>query len=243
MISTIQRNQPAAIRRGFDRRLFLTLGAAAAALPGSAFARTYPLSVRIDVTQAPELGSWAQIVARRVVSWWSIINNEISPAGYSPTNTVVLRFTTDLPDRLAGHTVGNVISLSAPYITAHPTYFNYVGHELVHVAQEDYRAPFSVWLEEGMADYVRYYILFPQDPERFFNPKTADYRRGYQPAAALLDYVERTKGIGSVKKVNAAMLKGDDGEQVLAQIAGEPLADVWAKVVAAFTDGSPAPQA
>ena len=27
------------------------------------------------------------------------------------------------------------------------------------------------WITEGIADYMRYYVLLPDDPGRFFNPQ------------------------------------------------------------------------
>lgn len=223
-------------------------GAAGALLAPSVVsaADRWPLTIEVDSEQAPELAGAGEEIQRRAQSWWRIINEELASPGYRPPDVITLRFTSSLPDRLAGRAVGTVIELNAPYVAAHPIsrfpqFYNFAGHELVHVVQAYPRQ--IPWLTEGIADYVRYYVLFPQDRERLFNPAAGDFRRGYQQAAALLDYVERTHGVGSVKRLNAALRDGQDGERVLADLAGMSLDDTWAKVLDAVTDGSPVPRA
>jgi hypothetical protein len=224
-----------------SRRFFIGAGAALLC-PGVGLSAISDLSIVMDTRDAPQLAFWAEELKRRIAKWWPIVTEALASPGYNPPNSVIVRFSNALPDTLAGHTVDNVISLNAPYILAHPSYYNYVGHELVHVLQ-DYPKPFAGWIVEGVADYVRYYVLFPQDRERFFNPQTANFRRGYQPAAAMLDFVERRGGIGSVRRLNAAMRRGEDGELVLARLAGISLDELWTQVVASLTDGAPVPRA
>jgi hypothetical protein len=225
----------------------LLFGAAGALLaPAVACSADHPLSIVVDADEAPDLAMAGEEIRRRAQSWWRIINEELASPGYRPPATVTLRFTKSLPDGIAGRAVGAVIELNAPYVAAHPIsaypqFYNFAGHELTHVVQN---YPKHVhWLVEGIADWMRYYVLFPQDHERFFNPSAGDYTHGYQPAAALLDYIERVHGVGSVKRLNAAMRDGDDGELVLAQIAGQSLDEVWAKVLDGLTEGSPIPRA
>lgn len=233
-----------AVLRPTRRLLFGAAGALVA--PGVLWAQDRSLSIVVDADEAPELAPAGEEIRRRAQSWWRIINQELASPGYRPPDTVTLRFTRSLPDRIAGHAAGTVIELNAPYVAAHPIalypqFYNFAGHELVHIVQNyPRRIP---WITEGIADYVRYYVLFPQDRERAFNPQAGDFRRGYQPAASLLDYIERVHGLGSVRRLNAAMRNGDDGELVLAQIAGEPLEQVWGKVIDALTEGSPVPTA
>jgi hypothetical protein len=225
--------------RGCDRRSVIG-GMAALCAPGVALAQTPPLSVVLDTKEAPELLPWAQVLARRAALWWPTINGALADPGYQPPQTVVFQFLKSMPDHLAGYTIGNVIQLNAAYIEAHPTYYNYVGHELVHVVQA-YPKPFSLWLFEGVADYIRYYVLFPQDGERSFNPNAYDYRHGYQPAAALLNWVERSHGRGTVRQLNAAMRRGEDGEAALERLTGSEPDTLWSQVLASLTDGAPLP--
>jgi hypothetical protein len=232
------------IARNVTRRtLFVAAGALVA--PRQIWAADRALAIEVDADEAPELAAAGEEISKRAQNWWRIINDELASPGYRPPEKVVLRFTKSLPDRLAGRAVGQVIELNAPYVAAHPItaypqFYNFAGHELVHIVQNYPRQ--IPWITEGIADYVRYYVLFPQDRERFFNPQAGDFRRGYQPAAALLDYIERTHGLGSVRRLNAAMRAGDDGDLVLAQLAGASLDDVWAKVLDTLTDGAPIPR-
>ncbi len=200
------------------------------------------VTIDLDMRAAPGLQPWAEEVRRRAYAWWAIINDELAFSGYTPTRRITLRFSNAMPDGIAGQeSGGDSINLNAPYIAAHPTYYNYIAHELVHVFQ-NYPQPLNPWLTEGVADYVRYYVIFPQDPERLFKPDSGTYRRGYQQAAALLDWVERTHGVGSVRALNATLHGGGDGEAMLEKMTGLPLDSIWDKVLTALREGSPVPR-
>ena len=78
-----------------------------------------------------------------------------------------------------------------------------VAHELTHVIQH-YRRGGPGWLVEGVADYVRYYVIEPGTRRGRFDPQRSDYKRGYQPAAGLLNWLESRRP-GLVIGLNAAM--------------------------------------
>jgi hypothetical protein len=86
------------------------------------------------------------------------------------------------------------------------------------------------WLKEGIADYIRYYVLFP-DPRRPLPPGLT-YQVGYLPAAAMLDWASRRYSRTLVRDVNAAMRAGHDGEGALAQITGQTPQGLWAAFTA-----------
>lgn len=87
---------------------------------------------------------------------------------------------------------GESIFLSAPYVRSHPDDFGMVVHELVHVVQGYPPKPVA-WVNEGLADYVRYYVVEPDSPRRHFDPNSDTYKRGYQPAAAFLNWIRVEK--------------------------------------------------
>ena len=230
-------------------RRHLILGAAGGAfLPGLGHAEDRPLAVEVDTDDFPQFAAAGHEMKRRAASWWPIINEALASPGYRPPNKVTLHFTKFLPDNVVGRAVGDdAIELNANFFEAHPIathphLYTVLAHELAHVAQH-YPPLATKWLTEGIADYVRFYVLFPDDPARFFDPMHGDFRTGYQPAAAMLDHVERTCGMGSVRQVNAYLRKGRDGEGALAKVAGMPPEDVWNNVLTALTDGSPVPRA
>lgn len=200
------------------------------------------VTIEADTRDAPQLAPWAQEARRRAYGWWTIIGDELGTPDYRPPSRITFRFRNDMPAEIAGQAEeGDAVNLNAPYIAAHPTYFNYLAHELVHVFQGYGRHAEHPWLTESVADYVRYYVIFPQDRERLFDPRLNDYRRGYQQGAALLDWVERTQGPGSVRRINAALRRGQDGEALIERMTGRRLDDIWKAVVDDLVDGSPVP--
>jgi hypothetical protein len=205
------------------------------------FAASGKVIIDLDDREAPGLAPFGLEAVRRAQDWWPIINDALASAGYTPPPKVTLAFSTTAPSGWAGPAHPTLLYLNAMFTSARPNHFNYIAHELVHVVQS-YPGPVKQWLFEGIADYVRYYVLFPQDPERFLKPGPGDYRRGYNWAAALLDWVERSRGVGSVRKINAALRQGQDGEAVLRELAGMSLDDAWAKVETDLVEGSPAPR-
>lgn len=223
------------------RRRFLLTAAALLSCP-AARADPLPLTIDLDLAAAPQLQAYGEEMRRRAFGWWTIINDALSFPGYSPTKRIIFRFSNDMPSTLAGLAQGHLILMNAPYITAHPTYFNYAAHEMVHIYQA-YPLGTPKWLLEGIADYVRYYVLFPQDRERDYNAVNAYYTDGYQKGAALLDWVERTHGVGSVRQLNATLHRGADGEALLERMTGMRLSQIWANVAADLEMGSPVPKA
>ena len=153
-----------------------------------------------------------------------------------------LRGVDDAADGWGGPAQADTIFLNAAFSKAQSEHVNKIAHVLMHVAQT-YHGPVKVWLFTGIADYVRYYVLFPLDPERFFRSDVGDYCRGFNLAAALLDWVERIQGVGSIRKLTATMRNGANGEAMLQAMAGMTLDEACAKVMADLMEGSPAPHA
>ena len=124
-------------------------------------------------------------------------------------------------------TQGDAVTVDVDFLLAHPGAANDVqllAHELVHVVQK-YPEPRTVWLTEGIADWIRYYVILPDDPRRAF-PAGVSFTRGYQPAAALLDWCER-RTPGVVAAVHRAMRRGEDGPGTLQKLAGASPEDLW----------------
>jgi hypothetical protein len=121
---------------------------------------------------------------------------------------------------------GDTIVINLTDIQAHPSDYGRVAFEMARIVQA-YPEPNIRWLSTGIADYLRYYVLLPEDVARRFDPARATYQTGFQPAAALLDWVERAYGAGSVRRINVAMRQGGDGEAELAKITGQTPLTLW----------------
>jgi hypothetical protein len=208
------------------RRLLLGLVAGLLA-PRLAWASNSAVRVEVDTANAPQLADWAQQLKGMIGGWWPVITRTLASPGYQAPDVVHIQFHDLSPPNVGAFTRGDTVVVNLTDISAHRDDFGRVAHELVHVVQAISPGPNIAWLVEGIADYVRYYVLLPRDPRRVFNPSQVDYQRGYQPAAALLDWVERTYGAGSVRRINAAMRQGGDGEAELLKITGATPLTLW----------------
>lgn len=218
-----------------DRRaVLLTLGAAASS-PGVARAQVRAAPpLRIELGAYPQLAAWAQSARSGYAAWWPRLAQALtSPEFHAPAAVAVIA--APLPDEAPAETEGAAIYVNGPYLLRTGEGPNLVAHELVHVVQA-YPGKPSGWLTEGIADWGRYYLLLPADPARRFDPARADWRRGYQPAAALLAWCE-TRRSGTVQAVNAALRRGEDGEAALTARMGAAPDALWRAYLAARPTG------
>jgi hypothetical protein len=208
------------------RRRLLAFVAISMAAPTVARASNASVQISIDTSNAPQLAAWADALRPMMQRWWPVITATLSSPGFEAPDRVNVVFQEFSQANVGAATVGDTIHVNLADIQAHPDDFGRVAHEMVHVVQA-YPQPNITWLVEGIADYMRYYVLLPNDPRRAFNAHRFTYQLGYQPAAALLDWVERTHGAGSVRRVNAAMRSGGDGEAELLKITGATPFTLW----------------
>jgi len=210
-----------------SRRSFLFAALAAAAAPSIAQASNAAMTMTTETGRFPQLEPWAGALKLKAADWWPVITRTLASPGFEAPDQIQVRFGVINPPEVSAVTQGTSIFVSGPYIAGHQDDFGCIAHEMCHVVQAFPKSATPGWLTEGIADYVRYYVLFPDDQRRLFDPSVDAYGRGYQPAAALLDFVERHHGAGSVRQVNAVMRQGGDGAAALTKIAGAPLEEVW----------------
>lgn len=139
---------------------------------------------------------------------------------------------TEEPSAPPGVTLGRAVTLSAPYMQRMPEDAGMVLHEFTHVVQGYPGGTTPSWLVEGIADYVRDYVILPE-PARWVAPAQADYRQGYTHAAALLQTLIVRHHAGDYQALlvplNAACRRGEDGAAWLEAHYG-PLAQLEAEM-------------
>ena len=216
-----------------DRRgLCLSLGGVLLA-PGLAAAQTAaPLfdvtwNVKLSRGDRAALEAWVARLQAQAPAWWATITAALASPGFTPAGRITLEINEIMPKTIPAVTFGARIVVDAGYVRSQVDNLDrlrMVGHEMVHVAQA-YPENFPHWLSEGIADYLRYYVLFPDDPARAYDPSDTDLWWGYTPMAGLLDFIER-RHPGTVKAVNADLRTGGDGLMPLEKAAG-PLTQAW----------------
>ena len=214
------------------RRALFAAVAIGVVAPTAARASNATADMVVDTGNAPQLAAWAAALKPMMQRWWPVITAALASPGYEAPGRVNVAFRDFGQANVGAATIGDTIYVNLPDIQAHPDDFGRVAHEMVHVVQA-YPQPNIQWLTEGIADYLRYYVLLLDDPRRAFDPHRATYERGYQPAAALLDWVERRHG-GAVRQINAAMRQGGDGEAELLKITGSTPLTLWRAYLASL---------
>ncbi|MBV9152726.1 MAG: hypothetical protein JO204_13215 [Alphaproteobacteria bacterium] len=224
---------PSAGRRAFLAGVLGSLvgGMASQAQSTSPFL-TFVYGRHFNSAEHKALEAWSNMLARLADSWWPTITTRLASPGFKPARQIAIKFTDIHIRNVPALTHGSVIEVDAGSLLTRlndPDTLAMIAHEMVHVAQRYRRGP--GWLAEGIADYMRYYVLLPDDPSRAFRPEHATWHDGYQPTAGFLDWAEQGHP-GTITRVNAALRAGEDGEALLRDTLGQPLEAAWAAYLA-----------
>jgi hypothetical protein len=227
---------------GIDRRSLFGAAIALSIAGDRAWAQDCPLAIVVDNHGWSGLDAWTEELKPKLAGWWREINRALGATSCDANKTIRLEFYRIKPDYVAAAAQGDRLLINAPYVLANqgnPDMFRMIAHELVHVAQAYPQATNPRWLTEGIADYVRYYVLFPDDPGRAFDPGKEDWREGYSPTAGLLAWAE-ARWPGVVMTINAAMRRGEEGDVALAATTGMTPGFLWKAYLASHPDAASA---
>ena len=160
---------------------------------------------KFDSSEAPELAGWMNGELREMVEiWYPRLCCYLSSPGFTAPQKVKFRF---LPNSKMNGTpawaAGNEISLNHEWIAGQlkGEALGCVVHEMVHVVQayrgggrRGGRAP--GWVQEGLADYVRWFLYEPEKHAAGANFRDARtrYDNSYRVTANFIDWVERRHG-------------------------------------------------
>jgi hypothetical protein len=219
-----------------NRRAFVAGGLGCLADAGFGRAQSSPLLTfaygqHLDSAQRKALEAWSGLLARLADGWWRTITTRLASPGFTPADQITIDFDEIHIPGAPALTHGSVIEVDARGLLARlrdPDALAMIAHEMVHVAQRYPHAP--GWLVEGIADYMRYYVLIPDDPSRAFQAKGATWHDGYQASAGFLDWAEQGHP-GTITRINAALRAGEDGEALLRETVGQPLPQAWAAYI------------
>lgn len=100
--------------------------------------------------------------------------------------------------------------------------------QVVHCFQHNAHGTAPSGLIEGIADFVRLRSdLAPPHWKRGGNPGER-WDAGYEKTAYFLDWLERTKGEGTVRRINLALSKKEYHEDKFwTKVVGENVEDLW----------------
>jgi hypothetical protein len=179
----------------------------------------------VDVNDAPQFKEWGIKAANYALKWYPELAKNLASEGYTPPREfgIVIRDVKGV-----AYTSGKTITINVGYLKNHTDDLGMVAHELVHVIQQYHGRGNPGWLVEGVADYMRYFVVEPGAKNARFDPERSDYKRGYQPAAGLLNWIEKQKGPGIVAKLNEIMRTGKYKPDTFKDVTGYEPDEAWA---------------
>lgn len=189
-----------------------------------------PEHVKVIVVtyEAPDLAPWAEKAQQLVDQWHPKIATLLASDGFTPPMTVKLFF--EKNNKGVAGTLGSSVMISADWVRKHPDDFGMIIHELTHVIQS-YPKYRQIWLVEGIADYVRFFVFEPQTKLAPIDPAKASYRDGYRTTAQFLNWVSKTFDAALITKLNAALRESRYDDQLFVDYTGHSLDALWAEFV------------
>lgn len=172
---------------------FMLLAAMIGGLSSSAY------DCQFDVSGAPELAGWTETKLKPLVeTWYPKLCEMLASKDFQAPEKVRFRFLDN--EKMHGTpawTAGNEISLNRQWFgrNLEGEALGCTIHEMVHVVQS-YHGRVPGWVQEGLADYVRWFLFEPEKHAAradFRNPRTR-YDNSYRVSANFIDWVERRHG-------------------------------------------------
>ena len=200
-----------------------------------------PFDITIDTSQVPNLKDWADKELHPTLEkWYAIIINDLPTEGFTPPTAFTV--TLEANGKGVAVTTGTRVTANAKWITDQLTRgpkseaLGALVHEAVHVAQLYGKASgpnkTTVWLREGIADYIRWWKYETAATRRPFKLNKPDgtpvsYQDGYHTTAQFLEYLATTYDHEIVVKLNSAGRKGTYMPGLFMDYTGKSLDDLW----------------
>jgi hypothetical protein len=198
-----------------------------------------------DTSGAPKLAAWTDTKLRPVVEqWYPRICSLLQEPGFKPPEEVKFCYREDRQMRgIPAWTMGNAIWLNRQWFEGNleGEAIGCVVHEMVHVAQAYRRGrhPAPSWVQEGIADYVRWFLYEPytHGARPNFRDQRTRYDNSYRTTAHFLNYVELKYGGGNTpiyRRLNAAARNAAYSDEFWKVATGKDVAALDAEWKQAF---------
>jgi hypothetical protein len=205
--------------------LLAALPLSAAPAPAKPAAEAKPkFEIRMDYSEVPEMKDWAENAKKEMEKCYPIFAEKLKMEGYTPPRVVEVVIKKDMKG-IAG-TGGAHIEAAAAWFKAHPDDTGALIHELAHVIQS-YPKYYPVWLVEGIADYLRFWMYEPPSRRASFNPDRIKYKDGYQPVGAFLAWLEGKYDRDIVNKLNKACRQTQYKDELFQEYTKKTLDELW----------------
>jgi hypothetical protein len=180
----------------------------------------YPVEIILNTSETPDMQAWAERARDLSAAWYPALCDVLASDGYKPPRRIDLVFKKS--DKGIAGTAGRRIICNDGWFKAHPNDVGAVIHEVIHVVQSypKYDPP---WLVEGLDDYVRFWIFEPDTPKRRLDPNRIKVTDSYQVTGAFLAWVVEKHDKAIIRKLNAALRKGEYKPEIFKDATGKDL--------------------
>ncbi len=178
----------------------------------------------MDCSEVPEMKEWAEKAREAMEKCYPIFAEKLKSPGYTPPRVVSVKIKKDMKG-IAG-TAGARIEAAADWFRKRPEDTGALVHELAHAIQS-YPKYHPVWLVEGIADYLRFWMYEPEARRPKLNPDRIKYKDGYQPVGAFLAWLEKQYDPQIVNKLNAACRETRYKDDLFVECTKKPLDGLW----------------
>jgi len=180
--------------------------------------------IRMDCSEVPEMKEWADKAKEAMEKCYPPFAEKLKSSGFTPPRVVSVRIKKDMKG-IAG-TGGSRIEAAADWFRKRPEDTGALVHELAHVIQS-YPKYHPVWLVEGIADYMRFWMYEPESRRPKLNPDRIKYKDGYQPVGAFLAWLEGKYDRDIVVKLNAACRETRYSDDLFKESTKKSLDELW----------------
>ena len=180
-----------------------------------------------------ELDGWARQTLRPLIASWHLrLVREFGSRELRIPDEIKVRFSADMG--------GNSVQTSSDEIVINAEWARkrlenevpgVVIHELMYLVQQ-YKNNYPSWLQQGLADYVRWYLFEGSESACDFpdwNSGEVRYDGSYRYTANFLNWVSKKHGSSVIKKLNTECRAGRYREGLWQELTGRSAADLGAE--------------
>ena len=186
-----------------------------------------PVSVRLNISQAPQLENWG-VHAKELIKLWSPRVAKILDVQKYPHN---IDLTIQKSYEGIAFADSNSITVSSHWIEKYPEDIGLIVHEVVHVVQL-YPEFEPGWVTEGVANYIRWH-LYEKKPLYWFpiGEDEKGYEAAYRITGGFFLWIVIHKNEDFIKILNTYMKGCEYKDSIFFQYTGNDLDALWQEYI------------
>jgi hypothetical protein len=162
--------------------------------------------------------------------------------GYNKETIRQVKFLVDTAYKGVAATSDGQVVFSSVWMKKHPEDIDVVTHEVMHIVQNYGNSTGPGWLTEGIADYARFKFGVDNAGSKWALPgykPGQSYTNSYRITAGFLDWLEKNKRKGIVKKLDREMRDHIYTDGTWQTLTSKTLDELWTEYAASSNNNNP----